>query len=122
MSRRTGDFLSQRLALDKKFVRGEGCYLFDAEGTRYADFIANFGAVPFGHDPEAIWQAMETMRRESQPNLVMPSISVPAGELAERLLAVAPPGLGHVVFTNSGAEAWKRRSSSPAAAPAGLVF
>jgi acetylornithine/succinyldiaminopimelate/putrescine aminotransferase len=48
---------------------------------------------------------METMRRESQPNLVMPSISVPAGELAERLLAVAPAGLGHVVFTNSGAEA-----------------
>ena len=46
-------FLYQRLALDKKFVRGEGCFLFDAEGTRYADFIAQFGAVPFGHDPTA---------------------------------------------------------------------
>jgi acetylornithine/succinyldiaminopimelate/putrescine aminotransferase/predicted amino acid dehydrogenase len=98
-------FLSQRLALDKTFVRGEGCYLFDAEGNRYADFIANFGSLPFGHDPKAIWHAMETMRRESQPNLVMPSISVPVGELAEKLLAVAPPGLGHVTFTNSGAEA-----------------
>ena len=43
-------FLYQRLALDKKFVRGEGCFLFDAEGTPYADFIAQFGAVPFGHD------------------------------------------------------------------------
>jgi acetylornithine/succinyldiaminopimelate/putrescine aminotransferase/predicted amino acid dehydrogenase len=98
-------FLYQRLALDKKFVRGEGCYLFDEEGTRYADFIAQFGAVPFGHDPEPIWQALETIRRESRPNLVITSISAAAGELAERLLAVAPAGLSHAVFTNSGAEA-----------------
>jgi acetylornithine/succinyldiaminopimelate/putrescine aminotransferase/predicted amino acid dehydrogenase len=98
-------FLYQRLALDKKFVRGEGCYLFDEEGARYADFIAQFGAVPFGHDPEPIWQALETVRRESRPNLVITSISAAAGELAERLLAVAPAGLSHAVFTNSGAEA-----------------
>jgi acetylornithine/succinyldiaminopimelate/putrescine aminotransferase/predicted amino acid dehydrogenase len=98
-------FLYQRLALDKTFVRGEGCDLFDADGNRYADFIAQFGAVPFGHDPEPIWQALETVRREARPNLVITSISAAAGELAERLLAVAPPGLGHVVFTNSGAEA-----------------
>ena len=98
-------FLYQRLALDKKFVRGEGCFLFDAEGTPYADFIAQFGAVPFGHDPEPIWDALEAVRRESRPNLVITSISAAAGELAERLLAVAPAGLGHAVFTNSGAEA-----------------
>jgi acetylornithine/succinyldiaminopimelate/putrescine aminotransferase/predicted amino acid dehydrogenase len=98
-------FLFQRLALDKKYVRGQGCYLFDAGGTRYADCIANFGAVPFGHDPEPIWQALESVRKESHPNLVITSILGPAGELAERLLAVAPPGLDHVAFTNSGAEA-----------------
>jgi acetylornithine/succinyldiaminopimelate/putrescine aminotransferase/predicted amino acid dehydrogenase len=98
-------FLYQRLALDKKFVRGEGCFLFDAEGTPYADFIAQFGAVPFGHDPKPIWDALETVRRESRPNLVITSISAAAGELAERLLAVAPAGLSHAVFTNSGAEA-----------------
>ncbi len=98
-------FVSQRLALDKKFVRGEGCHLFDAEGNRYADFIANFGALPFGHDPHAIWEAIEKLRGESRPNLVMPSSSEPAGELAEKLLALAPAGLGHVTFTNSGAEA-----------------
>ena len=77
-------FLYQRLALDKKFVRGEGCFLFDAEGTPYADFIAQFGAVPFGHDPKPIWDALETVRRESRPNLVITSISAAAGELACR--------------------------------------
>lgn len=97
-------FLYQRLGLDKTFVRGEGCYLVDADGTRYADFIAQFGAVPFGHDPAAIWQALESVRREALPNLAIASIPAAQGELAERLLAVAPPGLAHVVFTNSGAE------------------
>jgi acetylornithine/succinyldiaminopimelate/putrescine aminotransferase/predicted amino acid dehydrogenase len=98
-------FLYQRLALDKTFVRGEGCYLFDADGARYADFIAQYGALPFGHDPAPIWRALESVRRESRPNLAIVSISPVAGELAERLLAIAPPGLAHVVFTNSGAEA-----------------
>jgi acetylornithine/succinyldiaminopimelate/putrescine aminotransferase/predicted amino acid dehydrogenase len=97
-------FLYQRLGLDKTFVRGEGCYLIDADGNRYADCIAQFGAVPFGHDPAAIWQALERARQEAVPNLVITSISTAQGALAQRLLAVAPPGLAHVVFTNSGAE------------------
>jgi acetylornithine/succinyldiaminopimelate/putrescine aminotransferase/predicted amino acid dehydrogenase len=97
-------FLYQRLGLDKTFVRGEGCYLLDADGNRYADCIAQFGAVPFGHDPATIWQALESTRRDAVPNLVIASIPPTQGELAERLLAVAPPGLAHVVFTNSGAE------------------
>jgi acetylornithine/succinyldiaminopimelate/putrescine aminotransferase/predicted amino acid dehydrogenase len=97
-------FLYQRLGLDKTFIRGEGCYLLDASGIRYADFIAQFGAVPFGHDPESIWQAVESTRQEGVPNLVIGSIPATQGELAEQLLAIAPPGFGHVVFTNSGAE------------------
>jgi acetylornithine/succinyldiaminopimelate/putrescine aminotransferase len=85
-------------------VRGEDCYLLDANGARYADFVAQFGAVPFGHDPASIWRALESVRQEALPNLVITSISTVQGELAEQLLAIAPPGLGHVVFTNSGAE------------------
>src|SRR3984893_13987238 len=68
-------FLYQRMALNKKFVRGEGCYLYDEAGNRYADFIAQFGAVPFGHDPAAIWEALSLMRQQRQPNLVITSIS-----------------------------------------------
>jgi acetylornithine/succinyldiaminopimelate/putrescine aminotransferase/predicted amino acid dehydrogenase len=98
-------FLYQRMALDKKFVRGEGCHLYDEAGNRFADFIAQFGAVPFGHDPAPIWEAISSVRERQQPNLVITSISAAAGELAERLLAIAPEGLHHVVFTNSGAEA-----------------
>jgi acetylornithine/succinyldiaminopimelate/putrescine aminotransferase/predicted amino acid dehydrogenase len=98
-------FLAQCLGVDKLFVRGKGCYLFGADGTPYADFIAQLGALPFGHDPEPIWRALQASRESSEPNLVIGSILHAAGELAEQLLAVAPPGLGHVVFANSGAEA-----------------
>jgi acetylornithine/succinyldiaminopimelate/putrescine aminotransferase len=97
-------FLYQHLGLDKTFLRGEGCYLYDADGTAYADFVAQFGAVPFGHNPEPIWRAVETTRSEMRPNLAIASISPVAGKLAERLLSVAPAGLSHAVFTNSGAE------------------
>ncbi|MCC6776908.1 MAG: aminotransferase class III-fold pyridoxal phosphate-dependent enzyme [Hyphomicrobiales bacterium] len=98
-------FLYQRLGLAKQFVQADGCYLIDAKGNRYADFIAQFGAVPFGHTPEPIWQAIDVIRREARPNLAIISISKAAGELAQRLVEVAPPGLDHVIFTNSGAEA-----------------
>src|SRR5262245_43546158 len=94
-------FLYQRLGHAKTFVRGEGCHLIGADGTRYADFIAQFGAVPFGHHPESIWRALETAWREELPNLVITSISNAQGELAVRLLAVAPPGLAHVVDRKS---------------------
>jgi acetylornithine/succinyldiaminopimelate/putrescine aminotransferase/predicted amino acid dehydrogenase len=97
-------FIYQHLGLDKTFVRGEACYLFDADGVAYADCIAQFGAVPFGHDPEPIWQAVEDVRRQKVPNLMIASIPALQGELAAQLLAVAPPGFAHVVFTNSGAE------------------
>jgi acetylornithine/succinyldiaminopimelate/putrescine aminotransferase/predicted amino acid dehydrogenase len=97
-------FLYQRLGMDKTFVRGEGCYLFDADGIGCADCIAQFGAVPFGHSPKPIWQALESTWQQGLPNLAITSISPAQGELAEALLSVAPPGLAHVAFTNSGAE------------------
>ena len=89
--------LFQRFGLEKKFVRGQGYYLFDAEGARYADFT---GAAPFGHDPKTY--ALEATPGERMP---LPGTSRLAIELAQRLLAVAPAGLGHAVFTASAVEA-----------------
>jgi acetylornithine/succinyldiaminopimelate/putrescine aminotransferase/predicted amino acid dehydrogenase len=94
-----------RLDLDKQFVRGEGCYLYDTLGKRYLDFIAQYGAVPFGYNPPEIWDGIEKARNKQLPSFVQPSILTSAGELAERLIQVAPPGLRYVSFANSGAEA-----------------
>ena len=96
--------LLSRLWLDKRFVRGEGCELIDEEGRRYLDCIAAYGALPFGFNPPKIWQSLQEVQRSGEPSFAQPALLDAAGELAERLLAVAPPNLRNVTFANSGAE------------------
>ena len=97
--------LLQSMAMDKTFVRGEGCHLYDRTGNRYLDCIAAYGALPFGHNPAAIWEAVTGLHSSGEPNFVQPSYLDAAGELARRLVELAPPGLRYVTFANSGAEA-----------------
>lgn len=94
-----------QLDMDKVFVRGEGCYLYDQSGRRYLDFLAQYGALPFGFNNQYIWRAVEQVRDRFEPSFVQPSYLEAAGELAERLVNVAPPGMQYVAFANSGAEA-----------------
>jgi acetylornithine/succinyldiaminopimelate/putrescine aminotransferase/predicted amino acid dehydrogenase len=104
MNPRLGRLMSQ-LEMDKVFVRGEGCYLYDQSGRRYLDFLAQYGALPFGFNNTYIWRAVEQVRNRFEPSFVQPSYLEAAGELAKRLVNVAPPGMQYVTFTNSGAEA-----------------
>jgi acetylornithine/succinyldiaminopimelate/putrescine aminotransferase/predicted amino acid dehydrogenase len=97
--------LLARLRLDKRFVRGEGCELFDDSGRRHLDCIAAYGALPFGFNPPPIWKAMAVVRRRGEPSFTQPSLLDAAGQLAAKLVEVAPPGLTRVTFANSGAEA-----------------
>jgi acetylornithine/succinyldiaminopimelate/putrescine aminotransferase/predicted amino acid dehydrogenase len=96
--------LLRKLWLDKQFVRGEGCELIDSEGRRYLDCISAYGALPFGFNPPEIWQSLREVQNEAEPSFIQPSLLRAAGELAERLLAIAPANMRHVTFTNSGAE------------------
>lgn len=98
-----GRALSQ-IGMDKTFVRGEGCWLWDEDGRRYLDFLAQYGALPFGFNPAKVWEAFERVRVSGEPSFVQPSFLGAASELAERLIAAAPPGMTYVTFANSGAE------------------
>src|SRR4051794_31887199 len=86
--------LLAKLRLDKCFVRGEGCELYDSEGRRYLDCIASYGALPFGYNPPSIWRALEGVRGRGEPSFVQPSMLDAAGQLAARLVELAPRGLG----------------------------
>ena len=97
--------LLESIKLDKHFVRGEGCCLFDDAGNRYLDCIAAYGALPFGHNPALIWEAINSFRDSQEPSFIQPSAMDAAGELARRLAESAPAGLEYVTFANSGAEA-----------------
>lgn len=52
----------ESIKLDQKYLRGEGCHLYDEQGNRYLDCIAAYGALPFGHNPRQIWEAITDFR------------------------------------------------------------
>ncbi|MCC6696545.1 MAG: aminotransferase class III-fold pyridoxal phosphate-dependent enzyme [Candidatus Hydrogenedentes bacterium] len=97
--------LLARLEMDKTYLRGEGCRLWDEKGIEYVDFTAMYGALPFGFNPPEIWDVIASVRESQWPSLVQPSLVLPAGELARRLTELAPGRMRYAVFTNSGAEA-----------------
>lgn len=97
--------LLHMIRMDKRFVRGEGAWLWDDEGVRYLDFIASYGALPFGYNPPQIWDALQQSRETGEPSFVQPSYLNPAGELARRLIELTDGALHYVTFTNSGTEA-----------------
>ncbi len=95
----------QLFHMDKQFVKGESCYLVDEKGQSYTDFIAQYGALPLGYNPEAIWEGIEAYRAESIPSFCQPSIPYVANKLASELTRLFPDDLNICTFAQSGAEA-----------------
>ena len=71
--------------LDKIYTKGQGTLLYDAEGNDYLDFISQYGAVPFGYNPDFIWKALDRVREKAFPSFVQPSVPEQALQLANRL-------------------------------------
>ena len=93
-------------------VRGEGCYLEDANGKRYLDALAGLFAVQLGysHGDEIGAAAHEQMKE--LPFYTNWSYAHPrAIELAAELAELAPGDLNRVFFVSGGSEAvesaWK---------------
>jgi acetylornithine/N-succinyldiaminopimelate aminotransferase len=87
---------------DIVFVRGEGSYLFDAEGRRYLDFIQGWAVNSLGHSPQIIRAALA--EQASKVINVSPAYyNEPSARLADLLTTLS--GLDRVFFANSGAEA-----------------
>jgi adenosylmethionine-8-amino-7-oxononanoate aminotransferase len=93
-------------------VRGEGCYLEDANGKRYLDALAGLFSVNIGYSfgEEIGHAALEQMRE--LPFYTNWSYAHPrAIELAVEVAALAPGDLNRVFFVSGGSEAvesaWK---------------
>jgi 4-aminobutyrate aminotransferase-like enzyme/Ser/Thr protein kinase RdoA (MazF antagonist) len=84
-------------------VRGEGSWLFDADGRRLLDAYNNVPVV--GHCHPRVTEAV--VRQTRTLNTHARYLYEPLVELAERLLATMPPeaGLDSVMLVNSGSEA-----------------
>jgi adenosylmethionine---8-amino-7-oxononanoate aminotransferase len=85
--------------------RGEGSYLFDTEGRRYLDGTAALWCNVHGHRKAAIDDAVRD-QLDRIAHTTMLGLSHPgAAELAARLVALAPPGLSRVFYSDSGSTA-----------------
>ncbi len=83
------------------FERGEGPWLFDADGDRYVDFVGSWGPLILGHAPPAVVAAIAEAARGGT------SYGAPhAGEIAlAEAVRAAMPWLERVRFVSSGTEA-----------------
>jgi acetylornithine/succinyldiaminopimelate/putrescine aminotransferase/predicted amino acid dehydrogenase len=91
--------------LDKDYTSGKGSYLMDSNGIHYLDFIAQYGAIPFGYNPDFIWDKLDEARRRNLPSLVQPSIPGEALKLANIIAGCTPGDLCYCTFCQSGTEA-----------------
>jgi acetylornithine/succinyldiaminopimelate/putrescine aminotransferase len=92
------------IGFDRFYVRGEGCYLFDAEGDRYLDFLSGFGVYALGRSHPALKAALHQAIDLDLPNMVQMDCALLPGLLAERLLERCGDNIQRVFFCNSGAE------------------
>lgn len=86
------------------FVRGEGCYLWDADGRRYLDLLSGLAVNALGHAHPTVLAAVTgqiaTLGHVSNFFATQPQVA-----LAARLCAMAGATEARVFFTNSGTEA-----------------
>ena len=84
------------------FVRGDGAWLWDADGKRYLDWLQGWAVNALGHCPPLITQALHEQSRQlltSSPAFY----NLPALQLAARLCELS--GFAQVFFGSTGAEA-----------------
>lgn len=85
--------------------RGEGVYLIDFDGNRYIDAISSWWVNIFGHANPTINAALIQQANTLEHVIFAGFSHEPAIEVAERLVALTPPGLDRVFLTDNGSSA-----------------
>ena len=83
-------------------IRTEGAYITTAEGQRIVDAISSWWVITHGHRHPRIVEAIRA-QAELLDQVIFAEYTHEAAErLAKKLLALAPAGLAHVFFSDSG--------------------
>jgi adenosylmethionine-8-amino-7-oxononanoate aminotransferase len=88
--------------------RGEGCTLYDTDGTAYLDGVSSLWCTVHGHRHPAIDAAVRAQLDRVAHTTMLGLSHPPAIELAQKLLAVAPRGdreLTRVFYSDNGSTA-----------------
>ncbi len=81
--------------------RGEGAYLYDADGNRYIDYVLSWGPLALGHAHPAV---VDAIRRQAARGTSYGAPTVLETKLAAMIIEMVP-SVEMVRFVNSGTEA-----------------
>ena len=82
-------------------VRGEGSYVFDADGNRYIDYIGAFGPLILGHGNRAVVDAIQAAAEAGGSFGATSPAEIRLGEMIRSRM----PSIERMRFVNSGTEA-----------------
>ncbi len=86
-------------------VRGEGLWLYDADGRRYLDGISSWWVNLFGHCNPRINAALADQLDKLEHVILAGFTHEPVVQLSERLSALTGNALGHCFYASDGASA-----------------
>lgn len=81
--------------------RGEGQFLYDADGNQLLDYVCSWGAILLGHANQAIASAVTTQARRGTSFGVTTELEIELASLIQRAI----PFLEKIRFVSSGTEA-----------------
>lgn len=84
---------------------GSGCTLKDIHGRTYLDGVSSLWVTVHGHRKREIDAAVSAQLKKIAHSTLLGLSNVPAVQLAEKLLQLAPKGLSRVFFSDSGSTA-----------------
>lgn len=85
-----------------KIARAEGAWLEAEDGGRFLDAISSWWVITHGHRHPAIMQAIREETERLDQIVFAGFTHEPAEALARRLVALTPPGLDYVFYSDSG--------------------
>ena len=106
MSRIWHPFTQHALAPEPPVIAsGEGAWLTAGDGRRILDGISSWWVTTHGHNHPAIMAAIRDQTGKLDQVIFAGFTHQPAEDLAAGLLAIAPKGLAHVFYSDSGSTA-----------------
>ncbi len=86
----------------KRITATEGAYLIDEDGNHLLDAISSWWVITHGHRHHRIMEAIRTATETYDQVIFAEFTHEPAEQLAKGLIEIAPPGLRHVFYSDSG--------------------
>jgi len=86
-------------------AEGKGTYVIDVEGKRYLDGISSLWVTVHGHQHPDLNAAIVAQVKKISHSTLLGISNVPAIELAQQLVKIAPPGINKVFYSECGSAA-----------------